>query len=100
MAKKFNPEWLILARQYRGISRASLSKMTGIKVKDIIRIEKNIIVDIPIYDDNRYDLMSDALGFPIEFFQQERSPRPYYKCFIKYGHCFSCGECEKDNKRQ
>jgi Zn-dependent peptidase ImmA (M78 family)/transcriptional regulator with XRE-family HTH domain len=65
---KFNPEMVILAREYRGLTQEGLGKKTGFSQPKIARIENGIGSDLDPADARR---LADELEFPIDFFLQD-----------------------------
>lgn len=66
---RFNPALLLTARQYRGLSQAAISELTGINQGYYSRIENNLLPDDPAEDSVK--AISKALDFPKSFFYQD-----------------------------
>ena len=82
--RKFvNPEWLILAREIRGMTQQELSKQSRIVQPQISRYEGGIRE----VNANDLEALSRALGFPATFFSQS-------------GHVFGAAPTEIFNKRR
>jgi Zn-dependent peptidase ImmA (M78 family)/transcriptional regulator with XRE-family HTH domain len=62
---KPNPELVILAREYRGLTQADLASETGMRQPRIARIEAGSGADL---DPGEMDEISRVLGFPKDFF--------------------------------
>jgi Zn-dependent peptidase ImmA (M78 family)/transcriptional regulator with XRE-family HTH domain len=65
---KLNPEMVILAREFRGLTQGQLGKKTGFSQPKIARIENGIGADLEAEDATR---LARELEFPIEFFLQD-----------------------------
>jgi transcriptional regulator with XRE-family HTH domain len=64
IAKSFNPDMLLIARDYRGFSQLKLAKIAGIPQGTLSKIENKVS-----YPDNDIiEKLSKALNFPIGFF--------------------------------
>ncbi len=64
---KFNPEMVMLAREYRGLTQEELSKKAKFSQPKVARIENGIGSDLEPDEAVR---LAEALQFPIEFFMQ------------------------------
>src|SRR5712692_815993 len=65
-----NPEMVILAREYRGLTQEELAKELFVSQAKIARIEGGLQSDVP---DSLMDALSEALSFPRDFFSQEEN---------------------------
>jgi Zn-dependent peptidase ImmA (M78 family)/transcriptional regulator with XRE-family HTH domain len=65
---KINPEMVILAREYRGLTQEELGKKAVFSQPKVARIESGIGSDLDSEDAQR---VAKALGFPIDFFLQD-----------------------------
>jgi len=65
-----NPEMLILAREYRGLTQEELARKLYVSQAKIARIEGGIQTEIP---DELLSTLSETLSFPSEFFSQEEN---------------------------
>lgn len=65
---RINPEMVILAREYRGLTQGELAERTGFSQPKIARIENGTGTDLAEGDANR---LSEKLNFPLQFFQQD-----------------------------
>ena len=68
MGEQFNPEMLLLARQYRGQSQSDVAKLARINQGYYSRIENGLLPGEPAGD--TVDRLSVALRFPRGFFYQ------------------------------
>ena len=68
MYEDFNPELLLLAREYRGYSQAELADLVEIDQGHYSRIERGLL-NAPISKSSA-EALSKALDFPISFFLQ------------------------------
>jgi Zn-dependent peptidase ImmA (M78 family)/DNA-binding XRE family transcriptional regulator len=66
--KKINGDMLVLAREYRGITQEELAITANVAQSTIAKIENGIKNEI---DDTKAALISNELGFPIDFFYQQ-----------------------------
>lgn len=87
---RFNSALLLTARQYRGLSQSSLSKVTGINQGYYSRIENGLLPDNPSEDS--VSRIAKALNFPVTFFFQNDpilglpiSVHPMYRKSSKVG---------------
>jgi Zn-dependent peptidase ImmA (M78 family)/transcriptional regulator with XRE-family HTH domain len=62
---KPNPEMVILAREYRGLTQAELARESGMKQPRVARIEAGSGADL---DSSEMEELSRVLGFPKDFF--------------------------------
>lgn len=63
-----NPELLLLARQYRGLSQADVAQAAGLDQGHYSRLERGFLNGTPT--DPTISAISGALRFPISFFKQ------------------------------
>lgn len=64
--ERFNPEMVVLARSFRGMTQADLSKLVNTAQSRVSRIEHGLAEPT----DELVESFSDALGFPESFFYQ------------------------------
>ncbi len=69
MYENFNPELLLLAREYRGYSQSELAERVGIDQGHYSRIERGLL-NAPISESSAQSL-ARALDFPIAYFHQK-----------------------------
>lgn len=69
MGETFNPQLLLLARQYRRRSQSDVAQASGLNQGHYSRIENGLIVDGPSREN--VERIAVALSFPNEFFYQE-----------------------------
>lgn len=63
-----NPEMVILAREYRGLTQEELARTLCVSQAKVARIEGGLQAEVP---DVLLDEIAKALSFPREFFEQE-----------------------------
>lgn len=62
---KLNPEMMILAREFQGITQSELAKKSGLSQPRVARVEAGVGADL---NDDEMTRLADALAFPREFF--------------------------------
>jgi Zn-dependent peptidase ImmA (M78 family) len=62
---KLNPEMVVLAREFQGLTQADLGDLSGLTQARIARVEAGIGADL---SEGEIERMAGALGFPREFF--------------------------------
>ena len=70
--ERFNKEWMILAREIRGLTVTELAQMIDGDVADIVRWEEGS----PFIAANTIARLADALDFPVAFFHQQEAVEP------------------------
>lgn len=58
---------VVLAREYRGLTQEQLGRKIGVSQAKIAKIEGGLQIDL---SDEHARMLSDALAFPVKFFQQ------------------------------
>jgi Zn-dependent peptidase ImmA (M78 family)/transcriptional regulator with XRE-family HTH domain len=74
MENKFNPEMLVLAREYRGLTQGELAIKTGFAQAKVAKIEGGMQAEIPVEEVTYF---ARALDFPVEFFYQNEEQIGY-----------------------
>lgn len=67
---KINPEMVVMAREYRGVTQEQLARRLTVSQAKIAKLEGGIATDV---DDGVVSLLSNALEFPPEFFALNES---------------------------
>lgn len=67
MTIRVNPDMVILAREYRGLTQEQLGRALGVTQAKIAKIEGGLQIDV---SEAQAELLCDALSFPVKFFQQ------------------------------
>lgn len=67
MTTKVNPDMVILAREYRGLTQEQLGQALGVTQAKIAKIEGGLQTEV---SDVHTELLCDALKFPVKFFLQ------------------------------
>lgn len=79
----YNPKRLKLIRCYRGYTFLQLAKKAGGHKKGFTQeLVQRMETEESVFDKERILLLSNALKFPIEFFQDERDPIDFKGFYI------------------
>ena len=71
---KLNPEMVILAREFQGMTQAELGDSSGLTQSRVARVEAGIGADL---SEEELSRLSDALQFPAEFFSLNEERHGY-----------------------